>query len=55
MEEAENNTGLSFTKLPIVLKVFVKNKTDYDAIKMVVDSKEHNPLQNVIVESVYAY
>lgn len=55
MEEAENNTWLQFTNLPIVLKVFVKNKNDYDAIKLVINSKEHNPLQNVIVEEVYTH
>ncbi len=55
MEEAEHQTWLKYQNLPIILKVFVKNKNDFDAIKMVIESKEHNPLDNIIVDTVYTH
>lgn len=54
MQEAEKNTGLSFLKLPIILKIFIKNKHDFGAIKTMIESKE-NPLSNIIINTVYTY
>ena len=54
MEEATKNTWIDFTKLPIVLKVFIKNKNDFDSIKIAIENK-NNPLSNTIIDTVYTY
>jgi hypothetical protein len=54
MEEAAKNTWIDFTKLPIVLKVFVKDKNDFDAIKIAIES-QNNILSNIIIDTVYTY
>lgn len=55
MEEAESRTGIDYRKMPVVLKVFVKDKNDFDAVKMVIESKSNNPLPNTIIETVYTH
>ncbi len=55
MQEASKNTGVDFTKHPIVLKVFVKRKDDFDIIKAVIENEKLNPLPNTIIETVYTY
>lgn len=54
MKEAERKTWNQYQALPIILKVFIKNKKDYKAIKEVIESKK-NPLPNIIIESVYTH
>jgi hypothetical protein len=36
------------------LKVFIKNKNDFDAIKIAIES-QNNILSNIIIDTVYTY
>lgn len=55
MEEASKNTEIDFTKQPIILKIFIKRKEDFDIIKSVINNEKLNILPNTIIETVYTY
>lgn len=54
MEEAKFNTWIDFMIFPVILKVFIKNKTDFDAVKLIIENNS-NPLPNVIIDVIYTY
>jgi hypothetical protein len=55
MQEASKNINIDFTKYPIILKVFIKRKEDFDIIKAIIENEKLNPLPNTIIETVYTY
>ena len=51
IEEAEKNTGCNFHANPLLLKVFIKHKDDYEKVKEVIEKQQ--VLSNPIVWVVY--
>lgn len=53
IEEVEKDTWKCFAKLPIILTVYIKNKHDFNDIKMVIEN--NNILSNTIINTIYTH